>query len=109
VSPYFFSQNVVSEFYLVIGALLGTQTGREVDIVNTFEMAVLDNNKIDHAFIEGRRDQCMHFNYNLVSVVHQRPDKQVFPSLEFIGWYTVTPQPTAKHVALQEQVSPLQL
>lgn len=32
------------------------------------------------------------------------PDKQVFPSLELIGWYTVTQQPTSKHIALHEQV-----
>ena len=30
--------------------------------------------------------------------------KQVFPSLEFIGWYTITPKPTARHIALHEQV-----
>lgn len=31
-------------------------------------------------------------------------DKQVFPSLEFIGWYTVASVPTARHIALHEQV-----
>jgi COP9 signalosome complex subunit 6 len=31
-------------------------------------------------------------------------DKQVFPSLEFIGWYSVAPHPTARHIALHEQV-----
>jgi len=31
-------------------------------------------------------------------------DKQVFPSLEFIGWYTVAPRPTARHITLHEQV-----
>lgn len=31
-------------------------------------------------------------------------DKQVFPSLEFIGWYSVAPRPTASHIALHEQV-----
>ncbi|RXW13104.1 hypothetical protein EST38_g12753 [Candolleomyces aberdarensis] len=30
-------------------------------------------------------------------------DKQVFPSLEFIGWYTVAPKPTARHIAYHEQ------
>ena len=33
--------------------------------------------------------------------------KQVFPSLEFIGWYTVTPKPTPHHIALHEQVCPI--
>ncbi|KAF7320021.1 COP9 signalosome complex subunit 6 [Mycena kentingensis (nom. inval.)] len=72
----------------VIGALLGTQTGREVEIVNTFELAVEDNGElIDHGFLVSRRDQY----------------KQVFPSLEFIGWYTIAQRPTPAHIALHEQ------
>src|SRR5271170_5616978 len=42
----------------------------------------------------------MLFFYHMAS-----SDKQVFPSLEFIGWYTVAPHPTARHIALHEQVS----
>ncbi|KIY52799.1 hypothetical protein FISHEDRAFT_69607 [Fistulina hepatica ATCC 64428] len=57
----------------VLGALLGTQNGRDVEIVNTFELAV------------------------------EADESQVFPSLEFIGWYTVAPKPTLRHVMLQEQ------
>jgi COP9 signalosome complex subunit 6 len=74
----------------VLGALLGTQTGREVDIVNTFELATVDGNAdlVDHEFLKSRKEQY----------------KQVFPSLEFIGWYTVAQHPTAQHVALHEQV-----
>jgi hypothetical protein len=34
-------------------------------------------------------------------------DKQVFPSLEFIGWYTVAPKPTTRHIALHDQVCSL--
>ncbi|CAK5280085.1 unnamed protein product [Mycena citricolor] len=72
----------------VLGALLGTQNGREVEIVNTFELAVdLESELVDHDFLVLRRDQY----------------KQVFPSLEFIGWYTVTSKPTARHIALHEQ------
>ncbi|CAA7258755.1 unnamed protein product [Cyclocybe aegerita] len=73
----------------VLGALLGTQNGREVEIVNTFELAIVDdsNDLVDHEFLVSRRDQY----------------KQVFPSLEFIGWYTVAPRPTARHIALHEQ------
>ncbi|KXN83613.1 COP9 signalosome complex subunit 6 [Leucoagaricus sp. SymC.cos] len=72
----------------VLGALLGTQNGREVEIVNTFELAVEDNGEsVDHNFLVSRRDQY----------------KQVFPSLEFIGWYTVALRPTPKHIALHEQ------
>lgn len=44
----------------MLGALLGTQNGREVEIVNTFELAVVgnDNTAVDHEFLISRRDQC---------------------------------------------------
>ncbi|KAF5377513.1 hypothetical protein D9615_005130 [Tricholomella constricta] len=79
-------KNAASPF--VLGALLGTQNGREVEIVNTFELAVEgEDEAVDHGFLVSRRDQY----------------KQVFPSLEFIGWYTVAPHPTSRHIALHEQ------
>ncbi|THH02497.1 hypothetical protein EW026_g349 [Hermanssonia centrifuga] len=72
----------------LIGALLGTQNGREVEIVNTFELAMEnDGVSVDQGFLVARRDQY----------------KQVFPSLEFIGWYTMAPYPTVQHIALHEQ------
>ncbi|OJA20429.1 hypothetical protein AZE42_09472 [Rhizopogon vesiculosus] len=73
----------------VLGALLGTQNGREVEIVNTFELATEEgrDDLVDHGFLVSRRDQY----------------KQVFPSLEFIGWYTIAPVPTSRHIALHEQ------
>ncbi|KAH7104275.1 COP9 signalosome subunit 6 [Auriculariales sp. MPI-PUGE-AT-0066] len=84
-------QNKQSPF--VLGALLGTQNGREVEIVNTFELAVVPDTKntpepkVDHDFLTSRRDQY----------------KQVFPSLEFIGWYSAAPIPTATHISLHNQ------
>lgn len=46
----------------VLGALLGTQTGREVEIVNTFELAFDENPDgkiiIDSAFLISRLQQC---------------------------------------------------
>ncbi|KAG7450211.1 COP9 signalosome subunit 6 [Guyanagaster necrorhizus] len=72
----------------ILGALLGTQNGRDVEIVNTFELAVEeDGATVDHSFLVSRRDQY----------------KQVFPSLEFIGWYTVAPRPSSRHIALHSQ------
>ncbi|KAI0786095.1 COP9 signalosome subunit 6 [Abortiporus biennis] len=72
----------------VLGALLGSQNGREVEIVNTFELAVEDDGlTVDQGFFIARKEQY----------------KQVFPSIEFIGWYTVAPHPTSKHIALHEQ------
>ncbi|KAG2754509.1 hypothetical protein P692DRAFT_20795378 [Suillus brevipes Sb2] len=84
------SNSPFSTFILsFLGALLGTQNGREVEIVNTFELATEEgrDDLVDHDFLVSRRDQY----------------KQVFPSLEFIGWYTVAPIPTSRHIALHEQ------
>jgi len=77
-----------SHFVSALGALLGTQNGREVEIVNTFELAMDENGEtIDHSFLVSRRDQY----------------KQTFPSLELIGWYTVAPIPTRRHIELHSQ------
>ncbi|KAB5592628.1 COP9 signalosome complex subunit 6 [Ceratobasidium theobromae] len=88
----------------VIGALLGTQNGRDVEIVNTFELVLQDDQdatydgsslphsarpEIDHGFLSTRRDQY----------------KSVFPALEFLGWYTYAPVPSQLHVDLSEQFS----
>lgn len=39
---------------------MGTQNGREVEIVNTFELAIEEGEgeKVDHGFLVSRRDQC---------------------------------------------------
>ncbi|KAG8772131.1 hypothetical protein FRC15_002955, partial [Serendipita sp. 397] len=54
-------QNNVS-LPLIVGALLGTQTGREVEIVNTFELAATvptngGSPELDQAFLTSRKDQ----------------------------------------------------
>ncbi|TFK93563.1 COP9 signalosome subunit 6 [Polyporus arcularius HHB13444] len=72
----------------ILGALLGTQNGRDVEIVNSFELAVEnDGVTVDQGFLVTRKELY----------------KQVFPSLEFIGWYTVAERPSARHIALHEQ------
>lgn len=53
--------------FTVLGALLGTQNGREVEIVNTFEFMVVENdNDVNepkfHEFLVSRRDQCRHIS-----------------------------------------------
>jgi hypothetical protein len=94
-----------SHCHAVLGALLGTQNGREVEIVNTFEVAIDQGEKVDHVSFNVRKEQCASavsiygaLNTTLFS------DKQVFPSLEFIGWYTVATHPTQRHITLHEQV-----
>ena len=51
----------------MIGALLGTQNGREVEIVNTFELAMeADGSTVDAGFLVTRRDQCTNGLYILL-------------------------------------------
>jgi MoxR-like ATPase len=44
----------------VIGVLLGSQQGREIEITNSFEVPFADEDKleIDHGFFVARREQC---------------------------------------------------
>lgn len=54
--------NTFADSVSVLGALLGTQNGREVEIVNTFELATEGNGEaVDHGFLVSRRDQCEDF------------------------------------------------
>ncbi|GAA5979722.1 hypothetical protein JCM10908_003020 [Rhodotorula pacifica] len=71
----------------VVGALLGTQTGRELEIVNSFELVVDPQTGLDHAYLVTRRDQF----------------KQVFPTFDFLGWYSVGQQPSPADTALHQQ------
>jgi COP9 signalosome complex subunit 6 len=60
ISEHFTRRKLETEAVLpfTLGALLGTQNGREVEIVNTFELAMDDNGQtIDHSFLVNRRDQ----------------------------------------------------
>ncbi|KAG8991343.1 hypothetical protein FRB90_001388, partial [Tulasnella sp. 427] len=86
------------------GALLGTQNGRDIEIVNSFELMVdeptdvsmgdgtagstANSVKVDHGFFAARKEQY----------------KQVFPSLDFVGWYSVAVNPTANHISIHEQL-----
>ncbi|KAH8917869.1 COP9 signalosome subunit 6, partial [Atractiella rhizophila] len=76
----------------ILGALLGTQTGRDVEIMNTFEISFLKNEagkaEIDHGFLDTRSKQF----------------KQVFPSFILLGWYSVGSEPTAEDQDVMRQL-----
>ncbi|KAJ8296488.1 COP9 signalosome complex subunit 6 [Rhodotorula toruloides] len=74
----------------VVGALLGTQAGRDVEVMNSFEVVVNNEDgvlKLDHAYFVTRRDQF----------------RQVFPTFDFLGWYSVGQAPTPEDTALHKQ------
>ena len=45
----------------VVGALLGQQTGRTIEVSNSFELALTPAGKLDSEYARTKRDQCMFF------------------------------------------------
>lgn len=68
----------------VVGCLLGTQKGRTVEVVNSFEMIATPRAgglDLDPSHQERRKQQY----------------KEVFPELDVVGWYTSGTQVSASH------------
>ncbi|KAK9897723.1 Mov34-domain-containing protein [Cystobasidium minutum MCA 4210] len=77
----------------VMGALIGTQAGRELEVVNSFELAAVPNAEtkewnVNHDFFVTRQNQF----------------KQVFPAFEFLGWYSVGHTPQASDLSIHTQL-----
>lgn len=79
----------------VMGALLGKQKGRELELSNSFELAILEVDGgvvMDKEFFTGR----------------EAAYKEVFPELETLGWYRLGDvSATEEDVRLQRQFSDL--
>lgn len=73
---------------LVYGVLLGTQKGRSIEICNSFELVVNDEGKLDREYFTSKEEQF----------------KQVFSTMEFLGWYTIGGDPTKDDVEFHEQI-----
>jgi len=75
----------------VIGALIGKQKGRSIEIFNTFELKfdIVDNSIIiDKDFYTIREEQF----------------KQVFQDLDFLGWYSTGDAPNRSDIAVHKQI-----
>lgn len=75
----------------VFGALFGTQKGREVEIMNSFELlcSVEDGVcTIDREYMEQKSAQF----------------KEVFKTLDLLGWYTTAPALSPAHHHVQRQI-----
>ncbi|KAJ9112465.1 hypothetical protein QFC20_002253 [Naganishia adeliensis] len=84
----------------VVGALLGTQSGREVSITNSFEVALMDGGDVDMD-TEGKTNA---FNIDTEFLETRREQfKQVFPTLDLIGWYTIGREPSEVDIHIQHQ------
>jgi COP9 signalosome complex subunit 6 len=75
----------------VIGALLGIQTGRDVEIYNSFELVYEGADKkmtIDLAYLNAKQEQM----------------KKVFPLYDFLGWYSTGSEVTAADIEVHKQL-----
>ncbi|KAG8131421.1 putative COP9 signalosome complex subunit 6 protein [Naja naja] len=76
----------------VIGALIGCQEGRNIEVMNSFELlshSVEENVVIDKEYYYTKEEQF----------------KQVFKDLEFLGWYTTGGPPDQSDIHVHKQAS----
>lgn len=75
----------------VIGALIGKQKGRNIEIMNSFELVfarVAEDIIIDKEYYNVKEEQF----------------KQVFSDMDFIGWYTTGEAPTVSDIKIHKQI-----
>lgn len=76
----------------VIGALIGKQQGRNIEVLNSFELKCdftsPDSIIIDREYYNTKEEQF----------------KQVFSDLDFLGWYTSGEQPTLSDIFVHKQI-----
>nr|SVE76480.1 EOG090X08T4 [Daphnia longispina] len=74
----------------VIGALIGKQKGRSLEIMNSFELVftVIDNVVIDRDYYNTKEEQF----------------KQVFSDMDFLGWYTTGDSPNESDIHVHKQI-----
>ncbi|KAI8354051.1 maintenance of mitochondrial structure and function-domain-containing protein [Blakeslea trispora] len=80
----------VAENGKLYGALLASQSGRDIDIINSFELLSIAQDQpieLDKSFLLYKLEQL----------------KQVFPQLDFMGWYSLGSTPTETDLKLHEQ------
>ncbi|XP_014227585.1 COP9 signalosome complex subunit 6 [Trichogramma pretiosum] len=76
---------------LVYGALIGKQKGRNIEIMNSFELlfnVIEDNVVIDRDYYNTKEEQF----------------KQVFSEMDFLGWYTTGNMPTERDIKVHKQI-----
>ena len=75
----------------VYGALIGKQNGRDIELMNSFE---LDHTTVDGCVIIDRE------YYN----TKEEQFKQVFSDMDFLGWYSTGDQPTMLDINVHKQI-----
>lgn len=73
----------------IFGALIGTQVGKKIEIVNCFEILTNPDGTVNDGFLKTRREQF----------------QQVFPTLDLLGWYTNGLQPREQDLIILHQLA----
>merc|ERR1740124_1993399 len=76
----------------VYGALIGKQNGRDIELMNSFEL--------DYNVIEG----CVVIDRDYYNTKEEQ-FKQVFSDMDFLGWYSTGDQPSAVDIAVHRQIT----
>lgn len=80
-----------SEEQQVVGALIGKQEGRNIEIMNSFELL------FDRVEMEIIIDKTYYLQ-------KENQFKQVFPDLDFLGWYTTGDTPDDSDIKVHQQI-----
>ncbi|KAI7860545.1 maintenance of mitochondrial structure and function-domain-containing protein [Circinella umbellata] len=72
----------------IYGAILAQQSGRDIDIINSFELPMPQQDKVDLDYLAMKQEQL----------------KQVFPHLDFMGWYSLGITPNESDLKIHEQL-----
>ncbi|KAI7962178.1 hypothetical protein MJO28_000272 [Puccinia striiformis f. sp. tritici] len=73
----------------IFGALIGTQIGKKIEVVNCFEILIDVDGKVNDGFLKTRREQF----------------QQVFPTLDLLGWYTNGSEPRERDLMILNEVA----
>lgn len=99
----------------VIGALIGKQTGRNIEVMNSFELKfqyVEEDINIRLDYYHTKEEQCKSGNYLPIFERKKESqftriansDKQVFKDLDFLGWYSTGNQPDEQDIKIHKQI-----
>ncbi|KAI9336530.1 maintenance of mitochondrial structure and function-domain-containing protein [Obelidium mucronatum] len=76
----------------IFGAIIGTQSGREIEIFNSYELPYTFSN--EKGFVIN----------NEYFLTKQEKFREVFPKYDLLGWYSVGAQPTEADLAVHKQI-----
>ncbi|WVQ75396.1 hypothetical protein IAR50_005016 [Cryptococcus sp. DSM 104548] len=86
----------------LIGALLGTESNREVAIVNSFDLKVIATGE-DIEMTGGDAEKGAYVLDTDFLRVRESQFNDVFPSLKIVGWYSIGHEPTLDDISLHKQ------